>query len=65
MATIQEIVKYLEQIKDPDQLADLVSCALLPGARERQTLLETVDLFNRLKKLIFFLMAEIRERRKA
>ena len=64
-ATIQEIVKYLEQVKDPDQLADLVSCALLPGASERQTLLETVDLFNRLKKLIFFLMAEIRERRKA
>ena len=56
----QEVLQYLETIPDPEQLSDLVSCALLPGAFERQTILETVNIEQRLRHLIHFLMAEIR-----
>lgn len=60
----KEVLDYLESIKDADQVADLVSCALLPGALERQTILETVNLEERLKHLIHFLTEEIRRARK-
>ncbi|MEO6034450.1 MAG: LON peptidase substrate-binding domain-containing protein [Verrucomicrobiota bacterium] len=62
--TIKEIVAYLDKLHDADQVADLVSCALLHGAVERQTILETVDVEPRLKHLIHFLMAEIKQHRK-
>jgi Lon protease-like protein len=62
--SIKEIVTYLDKINDPEQVADLVSCALLPGSRERQTILETIEIEPRLKHLIHFLMAEIRQHRK-
>ena len=62
--SVKEIVAYLDKLNDPDQLADLVSCALLPGPLERQTILETVEVEPRLKHLIHFLMAEIKEHRK-
>jgi hypothetical protein len=54
----------LDKLNDADQLADLVSCALLPGPVERQTILETVEVEPRLKYLIHFLMAEIKQHRK-
>jgi ATP-dependent Lon protease len=57
--SIKEIVGYLKQIQNPEEVADLVSCALLPGGAQRQTILETVDLESRLRYLIHFLMAEI------
>jgi len=60
----KDILRYLDSINDPDQAADLVSCAVLPGAAERQTILETVDIETRLRRLIHFLLAEIRSRRK-
>jgi ATP-dependent Lon protease len=59
----KEIVTYLESLDNPDQVADLVSCALLPGAVERQKILATVDLEERLRHLVDFLMAEIRRAR--
>jgi ATP-dependent Lon protease len=62
--SIKEIITYLDKLNDPDQVADLVSCALLPGALERQTILETVEVEPRLKHLIHFLMAEISQHRK-
>src|SRR5437588_1792248 len=61
----KEILSYLDSITDPEQAADLVSCAVLPGAVERQTILETVDVESRLRRLIHFLLAEIRTKRKA
>ncbi len=64
MLSMKEIVRHLDELNDADQVADLVSCAMLPGAAERQTILETVELEPRLKHLIHFLMAEIREHRK-
>ena len=60
----KEILNYLDSITDPEQAADLVSCAVLPGALERQTILETVDVEARLRRLIHFLLAEIRAKRK-
>ena len=62
--SIKEILEYLENLTDADQVADLVSCALLPGSAERQTILETVELEARLKHLIHFLMVEIQHPRK-
>ena len=62
--TGKDVLNYLESLGDPDQIADLVSCALLPGATERQTILETVPVEARLKQLIHFLQAEVRRLRK-
>jgi ATP-dependent Lon protease len=55
----KDLLHYLENLQDADQVADLVSCALLPGPLERQKILETVELETRLKQLIHFLMDEI------
>ena len=56
--SIKEVLRYLEQLRSPAAVADLVSCALLTDPLERQTILETVDLPARLRKLIHFLMAQ-------
>lgn len=61
----RQILGYLDSITDPEQTADLVSCAALPSAVERQAILETVDVEARLRQLIRFLLAEIRSRRQA
>lgn len=60
-----EVLSYLEQLPSADQVADLVTCALLTDAVERQTILETVEIEPRLKHLIHFLMAEVHRRRKS
>lgn len=57
-ASLDNIIEYLGQLENPDQLADLVSCTLLSTASQRQVILETVDLELRLKHLIHFLMAD-------
>jgi len=62
--TPKEILGYLDSLTDPEQTADLVSCALLPGGAERQAILETIDVETRLRRLIQFLLAEIRKKRK-
>ncbi|HTJ01136.1 MAG TPA: LON peptidase substrate-binding domain-containing protein [Dongiaceae bacterium] len=56
----QEILNFLDHLTDPNQVADLVSCAVLPKAAERQTILETANLESRLNHLIRFLVAELR-----
>lgn len=60
----KEVLDYLDKLTDPEQVADLVSCAVLAGAAQRQAILETVNLESRLKQLIHFLMAEISRERK-
>jgi ATP-dependent Lon protease len=59
----REILKYLESVTSPEQTADLVSCAVLEGAAERQAILETVDVESRLRRLIQFLLVEIRQKK--
>ena len=60
----KEVIRYLQTIADPAQAVDQVSCAVLPGALQRQTILETVSVEARLRRLIHFLLAEIRAKRK-
>ena len=62
--SIENALDQLILLNPPDQLADLVSRTLLPSSAQRQTILETVDVEDRLKHLIHFLMAEIRHNRK-
>jgi Lon protease-like protein len=59
----KEILDYLESVENPEQTADLVSCAVLEGAAERQAILEAVDVETRLSRLIQFLIVEIRNRK--
>ncbi len=59
--TANEVIDYLEKLHDADQVADLVSCALLPEAGQRQEMLETVEVEPRLRRLIQFLMTDITE----
>ena len=61
--SLKQVIKYLVKLRDPDQLADLVSCTLLPRSTDRQTILETINLEYRLKHLVHFLLAEIRRHR--
>jgi ATP-dependent Lon protease len=62
--TKTEVLNYLGKLSSADQVADLVTCALISEAGERQTILETVPVEPRLKHLIHFLMAEIARRQK-
>jgi len=52
-----KILGYLDSLPGPDQLADAVSGAFLPGAIDRQHILETVDVEARLRRLIRLLLA--------
>jgi ATP-dependent Lon protease len=61
---IPEIMQYLQNLPDAETVADLVSCALLPNAEHRQTILETIEVDQRLKYLIRFLLADIRRTQK-
>lgn len=62
--TAPEIIRCLEKLDDPDQVADLVSSAFLSRANQKQIILETVEVEPRLKHLIHFLMAEISQQQK-
>ncbi|MBI3849515.1 MAG: LON peptidase substrate-binding domain-containing protein [Verrucomicrobia bacterium] len=62
--SFKDVLDYLDKLTDPEQAADLISCAVLAGPVERQTILETADLRERLKHLIHFLLAEIRDQGK-
>jgi ATP-dependent Lon protease len=59
---VPEIIGRLEKLNNADQVADLVSSALLTQAAQKQAILETVEVEPRLKRLIQFLAGEIRER---
>ena len=39
----KEVLDYLDKLTDPEQVADLVSCAVLAGPEQRQAILETVN----------------------
>jgi len=60
----KEVIGYLDSISNPEQAADLVSCAVLAGASERQAILEAVDVETRLRRLIQFLLRDIRSHQK-
>jgi Lon protease-like protein len=60
----KDIMGYLDSIPDAELAADLVSCAVLKGAAERQAILEAVEVETRLRRLIQFLMRDILNQRK-
>jgi len=60
----KDMLDFLDAIKDPEQAADMVSCATLPGGTERQAILEAADVETRLRRLIGYLIAEIRRKKK-
>ena len=62
--SVKDVMQYLDSITDPEQTVDLISCAVLPGAADRQAILETLDVEARLRRLIHFLLAEVRAKRK-
>jgi len=62
--TVPEIIRCLEKLNNPDQVADLISAALLSRPAQKQIILETVEVEPRLRHLIHFLMAEISQRQK-
>lgn len=61
--TSEDVLGYLDSITDAERAADLISCALLQGAAERQAILEAVDVETRLRRLIHFLVQDIRAKR--
>jgi ATP-dependent Lon protease len=54
-----EALAALSQIEDPSQLADTVAANALTKTQERQTILETVEVKERLEKLVQLLKADI------
>lgn len=60
----KKVLTCLDSIEDPEQAVDLVTCAALPRAAERQVILETIDVETRLRRLIQFLLADQHRARK-
>lgn len=60
----KDVLGCLDSLTDPEQTADLVSRAVMPPGAERQAILEAADVETRLRRLIKFLLAEIRKKRK-
>lgn len=58
-----EVLGYLNTIKCPEQAADLISCAVLKDASDRQAILEVVDVESRLRRLVKYLVESIRRKR--
>jgi len=56
--SVENILRSMANVADASVLADLVSCTLLPDPRQRQVMLETVDVETRLRYLICFLIKE-------
>jgi len=57
------ILSYLESLSNPEQAADLISCAVLRDAADRQAILEAVDVETRLRRLTKFLVVEVSRKR--
>jgi len=59
----QAVLEHVGALRNPEHVADLVSCAVLRCARRRQAILEATDIPTRLRRLILFLTEEIAEHR--
>jgi len=61
--SVEDCLATLRRVDDPGFLADLVALMLLPNPLARQVILQTVDVAERLKNLIRFLLAEVARKR--
>ena len=59
------MLSYLESLTNPEHAADLISCAVLRDAADRQAMLEAVDVETRLRRLTKFLALEVSRKREA
>ena len=57
-ASVEQILRSLGEITDASMLADLVTCTLLSDPRQRQVMLETIDIETRLQYLVCFLLRQ-------
>ncbi len=60
----KEMLCHLDSIANAEEAVDLVSCSMLQRPSERQAMLEILDVETRLRRLIRYLLREIREHRK-
>jgi Lon protease-like protein len=58
-SSTEDPLKALAKVNDPEVLADFSALMLLPGFRQKQEILETVDLRLRLRKLVRLFQSEI------
>lgn len=63
-AAAREVLAHVNALRNPEHIADLVSCAVLRCAARRQAILETADVPARLRRLVLFLTEEIEEHRR-
>ncbi|MBI5396497.1 MAG: LON peptidase substrate-binding domain-containing protein [Verrucomicrobia bacterium] len=56
---VEDSMRALAKVRDPEVLADFSALLLLPDYRQRQEILETVDLRLRLRKLARLFQSEI------
>jgi ATP-dependent Lon protease len=56
---VEDSLKALAKVNDPEVLADFSALLLLPGFRQKQEILEAVDLRLRLRKLVRLFQSEI------
>lgn len=59
----KEIMGYLDSLTNPEHAADLISCAVLKDAADRQAIMEAVDVETRLRRLTRFLLDEVRRKK--
>jgi len=59
----QHFLRQIEQLEDPEVFVDAVGGTLLTSPSERQVLLETPEIEERLKHLVHFLLAVIQRAR--
>lgn len=59
----KEILRCIREMTNPEHVADLVSCALLQRSEERQTILATINIEERLRHLVRFMIADIQRQR--
>jgi len=60
---VKDCMDSLRKVGDTGLLTDLVALMLLPNPLARQVILQTVDLAERLKNLVRFLLAEVTRHR--
>ncbi len=58
---VEDSLKALTSVHDPEVLADFSALLLLPDFRQKQEILETVDLRVRLRKLVRLFQSEIEQ----
>ena len=56
--SIQEVIQHLQQMRGPEEVTDLVASALVLDPEQRQSILEILDVSQRLRHLISCLAAQ-------